>query len=58
MHVSTGPRRELAGSVDLAADYRDRPPVVLSGAPVLAERDVVAAKAAAAFSRGEARDLT
>ena len=42
--------------VDLAADFREREPVQLSIGPVLAERDAVAAKTAATFSRGEARD--
>ncbi len=46
----------MAGSVDLAADYRMEPPVVMDFGPVLAESDAVAAKVAAVFSRGYARD--
>jgi hypothetical protein len=45
-----------AASVDLAADYRQHQPVVLSVGPVLAETDAVAAKVATVFSRALARD--
>ncbi len=44
------------GSVDLAADHRNHEPSRLSVGPVLAEVDAVAAKVAAVFSRGYARD--
>ena len=47
--------RETA-SVDLAADSRTNPTVYLSFGPVLDERDAVASKVGAVFSRGEARD--
>jgi hypothetical protein len=50
------PRTTTVGSVDMAADFRDREPVRLSVGPVLAERDAVASKVATVFSRGEARD--
>jgi hypothetical protein len=45
-----------AASVDLAADYRQHQPVLLSVGPVLAEADAVAAKVATVFSRALARD--
>jgi hypothetical protein len=45
-----------AASVDLAADYRQHQPVVLSVGPVLEETDAVAAKVATVFSRALARD--
>ncbi len=50
------PTTGQAGSVDLAGDYRKEEPVQLSVGPVLAESDAVAAKVAAVFSRGYARD--
>ena len=50
------PRAARAGTVDLAADCRDREPVRVSFGPVLAELDAVASKVATVFSRGEARD--
>lgn len=50
------PESGQVATVDLAADFRERPPVQLSIGPVLAERDAVAAKTAATFSRAEARD--
>ena len=43
-------------SIDLAADYRQHQPVVLSIGPVLAEADAVAAKVTTVFSRALARD--
>lgn len=52
----TEPDTGRVATVDLAADIRERQPVQLSIGPVLAERDAVAAKMAATFSRGEARD--
>ncbi|HEY5248776.1 MAG TPA: hypothetical protein VIJ15_10060, partial [Dermatophilaceae bacterium] len=52
----TEPDTGRVAIVDLAADFRERQPVQLSIGPVLAERDAVAAKTAATFSRGEARD--
>ena len=52
----TEPDTGRVATVDLAADFRERQPVQLSIGPVLAERDAVAAKTAATFSRGEARD--
>ena len=50
------PRSGKVGTVDLAADFRDREPVSLSVGPVLAEHDAVASKVATVFSRGKARD--
>lgn len=50
------PDSDQVVSVALAADFREHQPVRLSIGPVLAERDAVAAKAAAEFRRGEARD--
>jgi hypothetical protein len=52
----TDQESDQVAMVDLAADFREREPVQLSIGPVLAERDAVAAKTAATFSRGEARD--
>jgi hypothetical protein len=52
----TDPRGARAATVDLAADARRLEPVNLSVGPVLAERDAVASKVGAVFSRGEARD--
>jgi Nucleotidyl transferase AbiEii toxin, Type IV TA system len=52
----TEPQSGRTTSVDLAADVRTHPPVALSVGPVLSERDAVAAKVAAVFSRAEARD--
>ena len=43
-------------SMDLAADYRQHQPVVLSVGPVLEETDAVATKVATVFSRALARD--
>jgi predicted nucleotidyltransferase component of viral defense system len=43
-------------SMDLAADYRQHQPVILSVGPVLEETDAVAAKVATVFSRALARD--
>lgn len=50
------PRDAMGATVDLAADVRRLEPVQLSIGPVLAERDAVASKVGAVFSRGEARD--
>lgn len=55
LRVSDQSRGGMA-TVDLAADGRASPPVGLAIGPVLAERDAVASKVAAVFSRGEARD--
>ena len=52
----TDPRVARTATVDLAADFRRLNPVNLSVGPVLAERDAVASKVGATFSRGEARD--
>jgi len=52
----TDSRLRRTATVDLAADFRRLDPVNLSVGPVLAERDAVASKVGAAFSRGEARD--
>jgi Nucleotidyl transferase AbiEii toxin, Type IV TA system len=43
-------------SMDLAADYRQHQPIVLSVGPVLEETDAVATKVATVFSRALARD--
>lgn len=43
--------------VDLGVDWRHEPPVHLEVGPVLSLRDAVGSKVAAAFSRGEVRDL-
>lgn len=50
------PETGTEGSVDLAADFRGHEPTLLDVGPVLAEDDAVAAKVAAVFSRGYARD--
>jgi hypothetical protein len=52
----TDPGLGRVATVDLASDFRQLEPVMLSLGPVLAERDAVASKVAAVFSRGEARD--
>jgi hypothetical protein len=52
----TDPGQGQVAAVDLASDFRQLEPVRLSIGPVLAERDAVASKVAAVFSRGEARD--
>ena len=43
--------------VDLAANWRADPPVQMSLGPVLSERDAVAGKLSAVYSRGEVRDF-
>jgi hypothetical protein len=52
----TDPQSGRTTSVDLAVDVRTQPPVTFSIGPVLSERDAVASKVAAVFSRAEARD--
>lgn len=52
----TNPGVARTATVNLAADSRRLDPVILPVGPVLAERDAVASKVGAAFSRGEARD--
>ena len=51
---------DTAGSsldVDFAVNWRQDPPVQLSVGPVVSERDAVAGKLSAVFSRGEVRDF-
>ncbi|MCA1481616.1 hypothetical protein I6F37_42550, partial [Bradyrhizobium sp. NBAIM08] len=43
--------------VDLALNWRADPPVRLSVGPVLSERDAIAGKLSAVYSRGEVRDF-
>lgn len=43
--------------VDMAVNWRAEPPVHMSVGPVLSERDAVAGKLSAVYSRGEVRDF-
>lgn len=43
--------------VDFAPNWRAEPPVVMDVGPVLSERDAVAGKLSAVYSRGEVRDF-
>ncbi|MDN5860259.1 MAG: nucleotidyl transferase AbiEii/AbiGii toxin family protein, partial [Pseudonocardia sp.] len=43
--------------VDLALNWRADPPVQMSVGPVLSERDAIAGKLSAVYSRGEVRDF-
>ena len=48
---------ELAVEVDFAVNWRADPPVVMNVGLVLSERDAVAGKLSAVYSRGEVRDF-
>lgn len=48
---------ELGLDVDFAVNWRADPPVQMSLGPVLSERDAVAGKLSAVYSRGEVRDF-
>src|SRR5690606_36709324 len=48
---------ELGLDVNLAVNWRADPPVRTSLGPVLSERDAVAGKLSAVYSRGEVRDF-
>lgn len=50
-------RYGLAMDVDLAVNWRAEAPVEMSLGPVLSERDAVAGKLSAVYSRGEVRDF-
>lgn len=43
--------------IDLAVNWRADPPVLMTFGPVLSERDAVAGKLSAVYSRGEVRDF-
>ena len=53
---ATAPDRTVL-DVDLAVNWRADPPVCLSVGAVLSERDAVAGKLSAVYSRGEVRDF-
>lgn len=55
LHVQDGRGRAL--DVDFAPNWRADPPVVMDVGPVLSERDAVAGKLSAVYSRGEVRDF-
>lgn len=55
LHVGAGDGLGL--EVDLAVNWRADPPVRMSLGPVLSERDAVAGKLSAVYSRGEVRDF-
>lgn len=55
LHLQAG--NGLALDVDLAVNWRADPPVKMSLGPVLSERDAVAGKLSAVYSRGEIRDF-
>ena len=55
LHLSKGGAQVL--DVDLALNWRADPPVQTSLGPVLSERDAIAGKLSAVYSRGEVRDF-
>lgn len=55
LHLSDGEGDVL--DVDLALNWRADPPVHLDVGPVLSERDAIAGKLSAVYSRGEVRDF-